>query len=180
MITFVFTSKIPKRPDTSKWKGVKDTREHMHSIMNTGENLKVNVRNVVCLCSGCLHGDSDCKYPEYVDKWRGFDMNKYEAIETSFQLWKSVAICKTVGSREDYAWEDVRAILRAFTDFDGLQDYVKRNPLPFFDCHINLDLSEQWQATLRPCSTALHSSRCTRRFSSLQNRNRWKLLPKNT
>ena len=142
MITFAFTSKITKRPDTSKWKGVKDTRDHMHSIMNTGEHLKVNVCNVVCLCTGCLHGDSECKYPEYVDKWRGFDMNKCEDIPTSFQLWKSVAIHKTIGSREDYAWEDVRAILCAFNDFDSLQDYIKRNPLPFFDCHINLQLSE--------------------------------------
>ena len=115
----------------------------MHSIMNTGEHLKVNVCNVVCLCTGCLHGDSECKYPEYVDKWRGFDMNKCEDIPTSFQLWKSIAICKTIGSREDYAWKDVRAILHAFNDFDSLQNYIKRNPLPFFDCHINLQLSER-------------------------------------
>ena len=142
LITFVFTSKIPKRPDTSKWKGVKDTRDHMHSIMNTGEHLKVNICNVVCLCTGCLHGDSKCKYPEYVDKWRGCNMTKGTDIPTSFQLWKSVRIRKTVGSQEDYGWEDVRAILHAFEDFDALQAYIKRNPLPFFDCHINLQLSE--------------------------------------
>ena len=75
----------------------------MHSIMNTGVNLQVNVWDVVCLCPGCLHGDSDCKYPDYFDKWRGFDMKKYENIETNLHLWKSVAIRKTVGSREDYA-----------------------------------------------------------------------------
>ena len=142
IITFIFTSKIPKHPDTNKWKGVLSTRDHMHSIMNTGVNLQVNVRDVVCLCPGCLHGDSECKYPDYVDKWRGFDMKKYENIETNLHLWQSVAIRKTVGSREDYAWQDVREILQSFNDFDALQKYIKRNPLPFLDCHVNLNLSE--------------------------------------
>ena len=74
MLTFSFTSKIPKRPDISKWKGVTDTRDHMHSIMNTGDNLRVNVRDVVCLCPDCLHSEGICKYSDYVDEWRGFDM----------------------------------------------------------------------------------------------------------
>ena len=69
-------------------------------------------------------------------------MTKGTDIPTSFQLWKSVGIRKTVGSQEDYGWEDVRAILHAFEDFDALQAYTKRNQLPFFDCHINLQLSE--------------------------------------
>ena len=70
MLTFHYTQKIGKRPDTSKWKGVESTREHMHSIMNTRKNLNVNVRDVVCLCTGCLHCDSECKYSDYVDQWR--------------------------------------------------------------------------------------------------------------
>ena len=50
MLSVNFTPKIPKRPDTSKWKGVKDTRIDMHCVMNTGKNLQVNVRNITCLC----------------------------------------------------------------------------------------------------------------------------------
>ena len=39
MLTFLFTKKNSKRPDTKKWSGVKDTRAHMHSIMNTGKKI---------------------------------------------------------------------------------------------------------------------------------------------
>ena len=42
LLTFHFTPKISKRPDTKKWKGVHATRQHMHSIMNTGKKLQVN------------------------------------------------------------------------------------------------------------------------------------------
>ena len=38
LLNFHYTPKIPKRPNTAKWNGVKDTREHLHSIMNTGKN----------------------------------------------------------------------------------------------------------------------------------------------
>ena len=51
-------------------------------------------------------------------------------------------IHKTIGSRDDYEWEDVRAIVGSYSNFCELQEYVKRNPLPFFDCHIDLVLSE--------------------------------------
>ena len=143
ILTFHFTSKIAKRPNTTKWKGVESTREHMHSIMNTGKGLKVNVRDVVCLCSGCLHGDSACKYSDYVDDWRGFDMNTFEETEVDLNFWKSVQIRKTVGSHEDYAWQDVQAILQSFNNYAELSEYVKMNPLPFFDCHIDLTLHER-------------------------------------
>ena len=143
MLTFSFTSKIPKRPNTDKWKGVRDTREHMHSVMNTGKDLQLNVRDVVCLCPGCLHGDSICKFSDYVDNWRGFDMKKYDDCPPNFDLWNSVQIRKTVGSREDYSWGDVRTILASQTTFEDLHAYVKRNPLPFFDCHIDNTLSER-------------------------------------
>ena len=137
ILTFNYVGKLGKRPDTSKWKGVAQTREHMHSIMNRGDELKVNVRDVVCLCTGCLHGDSTCKN----SKWRGFDMASGKEVDVDLGFWNSVVICKTVGSREDYEWEDVRAIIDSYTNYNDLQEYVKRNPLPFFDCHIDLVLS---------------------------------------
>ena len=133
MLTFKYLSKIGKRPDTSKWKGVKDTCDHMHSIMNTNHNLRINVRDVVCLCTGCMHGDSACKYLEYVDNWHGFDMLNFKQIDADQTFWKSVHIRKCVGSREDYSWEVVRCILDACNSFEEALEYVNKNPLPFFD-----------------------------------------------
>ena len=143
MLTFNYVGKLGKRPDTSKWKGVEHTREHLHSIMNRRDNLKVNVREVICLCTGCLHGDTNCKNLKYVDNWRGFDMATSKEIEVDLNFWRLVVICKTVGSREDYQWEDVRAILASYSNYTDLQEYIKSNPLPFFDCNIDLVLSDR-------------------------------------
>ena len=143
MMTIHFTPKLVKRPNTEKWKGVHATRDHMHSIMNTGKKLQVNVRDVMCMCSGCLHGDSECKQPNYIDNWRGFDMEKYKAIDADLSMWKSIEIRKTVGARDDYAWEEVREILGSLDSFDDVLAYIQRNPLPFFDFHINEVLLEE-------------------------------------
>ena len=154
ILTFNFTSKIPKRPDTSKWKGVKDTCDHMHSIMNTGDNLRVNVRDVVCLCPSCLHGDGICKYNDYVDEWRGFDMQTHKEAPVTMELWNSVKIHKTVGSRDDYSLEDVQAILSSYSNYEDLSEYLKKNPLPFFDVNIDLILHDHDRSHLDP--VALH------------------------
>ena len=142
MLTFHFTKKNSKRPDTKKWSGVKDTRAHMHSIMNTGKKLQVNVRDIICLCPGCLHGDSECKNTSYLDNWRGFDMHKFEDIPEDLTLWKSIKIRKIVGCREEYNWTSALRTLGTKTSFNDLQEYVKKNPLPFLDCHIDENLSQ--------------------------------------
>ena len=104
MLTFHFTKKNSNRPDTKKWSGVKDTRAHMHSIMNTGKKLQVNVRDIICLCSGCLEETVNVKIPAILDNWRGFDMHKFKDIPEDLTLWKSIKICKIIGCREEYNW----------------------------------------------------------------------------
>ena len=95
------------------------------------------------MCAGCLHGDSICKNLKFVDNWRRFDMGIGKEIDVDLNFWNSVVIHKTVGSREDYEWEDVRASIATYNNYNELHDYVKRNPLPFFDCHIDLVLSDR-------------------------------------
>ena len=108
----------------------------------------------MCLCPGCLHGDSECKYVDYVDSWQGFDMMNYKNTEVDLTYWNSVVIRKTVGSREDYAWDDVMAIVCSVRTYNEVNEYVKKNPLPFFDCHIDLTLSERDTDHIDP--VALH------------------------
>ena len=120
----------------------------------TRKNLSVNVHDVVCLCTGCLHGDSACKYSDYVDEWRGFDMLKFKDINVNMSLWNLVNIHKKMGSCEEFKWEDVRAILQSFSDYDEALAYVKKNPLPFLDCHIDIKLSEHDRENIDP--VALH------------------------
>ena len=61
---------------------------------------------MICLCPACLHGEGDCKNGNYIDNWRGFDMNKSEDIPADLTLWKSCKICKNIGCREEYEWHD--------------------------------------------------------------------------
>ena len=118
--------------------------------MNTGNNLRVNVRDVVCLCAGCLHCDGICKYSDYVDEWRGFDMQTHKEAPITMELWNSVKIHKTVGSRDDYSWEDVWAIVNSYNNYEALSEYVKKNPLPFFDVNIDLILHDQERSHIDP------------------------------
>ena len=143
ILTVNYTRKIPNRPNTKKWQGVKDTREYIHSICNTGKNFTVNVRNVVCLCEGCLHGKSDCRYKDFVDNWTGFDMKNFQPIPADLKLWSSVNIRKKVGNRDSYSWQDAQDKLSSFTSYAELKDYISKNPIPFFDCHINSILSDE-------------------------------------
>ena len=69
-------------------------------------------------------------------------MGKYEDCPQDLNLWKSCEICKRIGCREDYTWDDVLTILASKITFDELHDYVRKNPLPFLDCHIDENLSE--------------------------------------
>ena len=120
-------------------------REHKGvyaSVMNTGNQLQVNIRHITCLCPGCLHGDSECKKAEYVDSWIGFDMSTFMEIDADLNLWKSIKIRKNVGCREDYNWENVWDVLANMNTFEELAEYVKKNRLPFLDFHINDSLSE--------------------------------------
>ena len=76
------------------------------------------------VCPECLHGDSACKQPNYVDELRGFDMEKFKSTESDLTLWKLVDIHKTVGSHNDYAWEDVCDILASMENFDSVEAYM--------------------------------------------------------
>ena len=131
-----------KRPDTSKWKDVKDTQSHLHSIMNSGNNLKVNEHDIICICPACLHREGDCKNGNYVDNWRDFDMKIYEETPADLSLSKSCKICKSIGCREQYQWHDALTILASKNTCDELHDYVKKNPLPFLDFHIIENLTD--------------------------------------
>ena len=47
-------------------------------------------------------------------------MNTFEETEVDLNFWKWVQISKTVCSHEDYAWQDVQAILQSFNNYAEL------------------------------------------------------------
>ena len=104
--------------------------------MNTGKNLKVNVQDIICMCPACLHGEGDYKNGNYIDNWRGIDMNKFEDIPADLTLWKSCKICKNIGCREEYQWHDTLTILVSKNTYDELHDYVKK-----IHCHFLIVIS---------------------------------------
>ena len=81
-------------------------------------------------------------------------MQTHKEAPVTMELWNSVKIRKTVGSRDDYSWEDVQAILSSYSNYEDLSEYVKENPLPFFDVNIDLILHDHDRSHLDP--VALH------------------------
>ena len=132
MLSVNFTPKISKRPNTLKWKGVKDTRAHMHSIMNTGKDLQVNVRDITCLCPGCLHGDSECKNKNYVDSWRGHFILKKSFFLYYCRAIKLPALGRAVKSRGGgHSSSNVRHNIRSKVtekEEEGEQDPLGSSP----------------------------------------------------
>ena len=84
----------------------------------------------------------------------GFDMQAHKEVPVTMDLWNSVQIRKTVGNRDDYSWEDVWALVSSYNNYDALAEYVKKNPLPFFDVNINLILNDNDRSHIDPI--ALH------------------------
>ena len=70
-------------------------------------------------------------------------MLNYKEVDFDISFWKSVNIRKSFRSREDYSWEDVQCILESCRTYEEALEYAKKNPLPFFDCHIDLNLSDR-------------------------------------
>ena len=66
--TFEFTNKIANRPNTKKWTSVPDTRK-IHSITNVPKKGVINIRNFLCCCNGCIHGDGPCTNEVCPDRW---------------------------------------------------------------------------------------------------------------
>ena len=139
MLNFVFTPKLISRPNTATWKGVKESRDELHSIMNRNDFLKVNVRNIICMCSKCLHGESDgeCEYKDYTDNWCGFDMAKFRPTETDFQFWGNIPIRKIGGSRIEFDWQEKLDTLNSFNTYGELSEHVEHNPIPILQCRIS-------------------------------------------
>ena len=109
--------------------------------------------HVTCMCPFCLNGNGECKNKDYVDEWRGFDMNKYQAIAPNFNHLKSIQIRKTVGSCDDFNWNNLVDTLSS-KNYEDLELHIARNPLPFLDIHIQDNLCEEDRDNLN--MVALH------------------------
>ena len=161
VMNFVFTDKIAKRPNTSSWKGVKDTRDNLHSIVNCNKGLRVNARNIICMCPPCLHGEpGNCHNIEYTDNWRGFDMQKHQAAQVDMSFWSGVQIRKIGGSRLDYNWDEKLVLLNSFTNFEELLNHVDHNPLPFLDARISTKFTTADNEFVDPVSLHYRPSDC--------------------
>ena len=95
MLNFVFTKRISSRPNNSSWKGIKDSRGEIHSVMNTGNEAYVNFRKVSCNCRGCMDGSGKdkCSYSLYFCDWSGWDISKFKSIPSNLEHWRTVEIC---------------------------------------------------------------------------------------
>ena len=139
MLSFIKTDKIACRPNTKDWKGIKGTREELHSVMNTGKALKVNVRKICCHCRPCMdmEGRENCLHKEYYSDWCGWDLSNGTEIPADVCGWTNVAIRKIIGSAVNYNWSQEIGNLAACNSFDQILDHVTSTTLPAMDCFVS-------------------------------------------
>ena len=140
LVTFVLVPKLSTRPNTNTWKGIKDSRDEVHSVLNRNDGLKVNFRKIICLCPGCLHGSGPCENSKYTDAWQGFNMNTFKKIELDVSFWNAVSIRKIGGSRIDFNWQLKLHVLNEHHTFDELLIHCQRNPIPGLSYRFNSQL----------------------------------------
>ena len=139
LINFVLTPRLVKCPKTDAWKGVKDTRTNIHSICNHGEAFKVNYRQIICYCCKCMHGEKEgeCENLDYVDEWRACDLNTGQEIEANMEYWSNVQICKLLGSRLTFNWDNKLEELNHFDTYNLLRRHVNHYPLPLLSLSVS-------------------------------------------
>ena len=85
ILTFHLHETLKSRPHTISWPGVPNTHK-FHSIGNT--NTKdVYLRNFICCCVGCLHGDEPCPNDVCPDKWQGYSFKRNKFVEPNLDFW---------------------------------------------------------------------------------------------
>ena len=140
--TFEFTNKIANRPNTKKWTSVPDTRK-IHSITNVPKKGVINIRNFLCCCNGCIHGDGPCTNEVCPDRWRTYDLQKKKFVPTKMWLWDVCLTRKIIPlqSNNNY-WADQIEELSKITSFDVLKHHIHSNVLPPFTYEKDITMSE--------------------------------------
>ena len=139
MLNFVYTKQLALRPNNSSWKGIKDSREDIHSVMNTGNEMFVNYRKISCNCRSCMdvEGNEACKYSLYYSDWLGWDLAKFRNIANNLTFWRDVEIRKIIGSALDCNWGLILDELEHCNTYDELHTYVRTHSIPAMDCFVS-------------------------------------------
>ena len=139
--TYHYTQKLSNRPNTDKWTTVPDTRK-LHSLTNVPGTKIVNLRNFLCCCDGCFHGEEECTNDVYPNNWKGFNLVKKKFTNPDLTHWNVANPIPMPVSRQ-VNWEECICKLSNFTNFTALKNYVVHNSIPPLVCDINLNMSEQ-------------------------------------
>ena len=145
LLNFVYTKKLPSRPINTSWKGIKDSRDEIHSVMNTGQELKVNYRKVSCNCRPCMdvEGGEQCKYSLYYTDWCGWDLSKFKITTVNLEFWAGIEIRKIIGSALDCNWGQLLDAMSLCSTYDELHTFVLRNYIPAMDCFVSGTLTSE-------------------------------------
>ena len=145
LMTFEYHKKIKKRPVTTKWNGIPDTRR-IHSVCNSGTMRVMNFKYFACCCEGCVYGNGPCSNTICPEPWKGHDMLKNKTNPAVMTQWHTTG--------RQITWAERIQKLSEFTNFVQLQNYIRKNPLPEFVCCPDITMTETDQ--LRLDLIALH------------------------
>ena len=127
---FEFTGKLASRPNTDRWTTVPGTRK-LHSITTVPKKMVLNIRNFLCCCKGCLHGDGPCVNDVCPEDWWAYDLQKKKFVPPSLSSW-NVCLTHQIPSHENNAnyWSEQIEEISKITSYRTLKHHIETNPLP--------------------------------------------------
>ena len=100
----------------------------LHAIHNTGNQHEVNSRKIICCCRPCLDQDRQCENIGICDDWKAFNMQSKNSVPVSWTLLPTQPnICNIPQTPKTW---DERLHEMSFRNFEQLEQYIIRNPLP--------------------------------------------------
>ena len=102
----------------------------LHAFSNMGTQHEVNMRRVLCCCRPCMKQQGQCENIDICDEWKAFNMQSKKSVPVSWTLWEGQLNChNTCIPQATKTWEQ-RLNDMSFRDFEQLEQYIVRNPLP--------------------------------------------------
>ena len=119
--------------------------------------MVVNIRNFLCGCKGCLHGDGPCVNEVCPQDWWAYDLKNKKYVNPILDTWNVQLTCKIplLEQNANYWLEQIQELSK-IVSYRTLQDHIETNPLP----HLILKETLLCQKVINPIWILLHFTIC--------------------
>ena len=111
--------------------------------------MVVNIRNFLCGCKGCLHGDGPCVNEVCPQDWWAYDLKNKKYVNPILDTWNVQLTCKIplFEQNANYWLEQIQELSK-IVSYRTLQDHIETNPLPHLIFKRDIIMSESDKSNL--------------------------------